>query len=613
MSEGSADGAQPSADDGTSAFSKVWAILSSGERRQLLLLTPAVVLMATLETAGVASIVPFLGLLSDPATIERNPWLSAAYEAGGFASRNAFFFAVGLGVLALVTVGNVVSALTTWGLVRFSWLRNHTLSTRLLGAYLHQPYDFFLQKNSSELGKNILTEVQSVVAGVIAQGVQLSARFIVIIAVSITLFIVDPVMAMGVLIVFGGIYGGLFAAVRRRIARAGRERVELNRQRFKVAQEALGGIKELKLYGLESVALQAFSSPSHEFATRQASNAIIAQMPRFALETIAFGGVLVMVTYLLRAGRPLEHVLPVLGLYAFAAYRMLPALQTIFGGLTQLRFNLGALDLLHADLVTRSSTNSTDGAFVEAVPFADKLSMRGVSFRYEAAGRQTLDRIDIDIGVGDWVALVGPTGAGKSTIVDIVLGLLRPQSGVVEVDGLAIESMSRRLGWQQHLAYVPQQIFLVDDTVAQNIAFGLPAATIDQARVEAAARVAQIHDFISREMPAGYATTIGERGVRLSGGQRQRIGIARALYRKPRLLVLDEATSALDNATEAAFFAALEEHFSDCAVVSIAHRLSTTKDFDRICVVERGQIVDTGSYAELEQRSPHFRESREAA
>jgi ABC-type multidrug transport system fused ATPase/permease subunit len=594
-------------DDGVGPLSKVWSILSRGERRQLLLLTPAVVLMAVLETAGVASIVPFLGLLSDPATIERNEWLSRAYELGGFMSRNGFFFAVGLSVLALVTVGNVVSALTTWALLRFSWLRNHTLSTRLLDAYLHQPYEFFLSKNSSELGKNILTEVQSVVTGVIVQGVQLTARFVVVVAVSVTLFILDPFMAAGVLLVFGGVYGALFLSIRRRVTRAGRERVELNRQRFKVAQEALAGIKELKLYGLEPVALQAFSSSSHEFATRQASNAVVAQMPRFALETIAFGGVLVMVSWLLAEGRPLEHVLPVLGLYAFAAYRMLPALQTIFGGLTQLRFNVGALDVLHADLITRSSSTSAN-AVADDVPFARGLSLRSVSFRYQGAGRQTLDGVDLDIAAGDWVALVGPTGAGKSTIVDVVLGLLQPHSGSVDVDGVALDSVGRRLGWQRHTAYVPQQIFLVDDSVARNIAFGLPAAGVDQERVEAAARVAQIHEFITTEMPAGYATAIGERGVRLSGGQRQRIGIARALYRRPRLLVLDEATSALDNGTEEAFFAALHEHFADCAVVSVAHRLSTTKGFDRICVVERGRIVDSGAYAELERRSPHFRQ-----
>lgn len=591
--------------DDQSPFSKVWEILSPAERRQLGFLTPAVVLMAILETAGVASIVPFLGLLSDPTAIERNRLLRFAYETGGFGSENAFFFVVGACVLVLVTVGNTVSALTTWRLLRFSWMRNHTLSSRLLGMYLGQPYEFFLAKNSAELGKNILTEVQAVVTGVIVQGVQLAARFVVIVAVSITLFIVDPVMAAGVLVVFGGVYGGLFAVIRRRVTRAGRERVELNRIRFKVAQEALAGIKELKLYGLAPVALKAFSKSSFEFASRQASNAVIAQLPRFALETIAFGGVLLMVMYLLGEGRALEQVLPVLGLYAFAAYRMLPALQVIFGGMTQMRFNVGALDLLHRDMHLRAHSATTSSTTPTPIVLKDRVALEGVSFRYAGSTRQTLDGVHLAIGAGEWVALVGPTGAGKSTLVDIVLGLLAPQSGRVTVDGVALDDEGKQLGWQKNVAYVPQQIFLIDDTIAQNIAFG--SDEIDLERVTAAARIAQIHDFIATELPGGYATSIGERGVRLSGGQRQRIGVARALYRAPSLLVLDEATSALDNQTEAAFFAALKTQLRGCAVISIAHRLSTTRGFDRIHVIEGGRVVDAGTFDELSIRSSHFK------
>jgi ABC-type multidrug transport system fused ATPase/permease subunit len=599
-------------DEGSISLSKAWGILTPTERRQLLLLTPAVVGMAVLETVGVASIVPFLGLLSDPGILEGSRSLTWLYQTGNFTSRDDFFFAVGLAVLGLVTVGNTTSAMTTWGLLRFSWMRNHTLSTRLLRAYLQQPYTFFLEQNSANLGKNLLSEVQAVVTGVLVQGVQLSARAVVALGVSMALFFLDPLMAVGILVVFGGVYGTLFVAVRRNVSRSGRERIVLNQQRHKTAHESLAGVKELKLYGLEPVAVAQFSMVSEALATRQASNAVIAQIPRYALETIAFGGVLLIVLYLLRAGRRLEDVLPVLGLYAFAAYRLLPALQTIFAGLTALRFNLGALDVLYADLVEREAMTSVSLS-AKSVRFDTAVALEHVSFRYRAAVRPTLEHIDLTISAGEWVAIVGPTGAGKSTLVDLLLGLLAPDEGCVRVDDVSLDDDAARLGWQSNVAYVPQQIFLVDDTVLRNIAFGLPDKDIDRERAIAAARIAQIDGFVQNELPQGYDTPIGECGVRLSGGQRQRIGIARALYRQPRLLVLDEATSALDNATEAAFFAALHSSHHETAVISIAHRLSTTRDFDRIVVLERGRIVDTGTFPELEARSAHFRVGKEAA
>jgi ABC-type multidrug transport system fused ATPase/permease subunit len=309
--------------------------------------------------------------------------------------------------------------------------------------------------------------------------------------------------------------------------------------------------------------------------------------------------------YLLGEGRALEQVLPVLGLYAFAAYRMLPALQVIFGGMTQMRFNVGALDLLHRDMHLRANSATTSSATPTSIVLKDRVALESVSFKYAGSTRQTLDGVHLAIGAGEWVALVGPTGAGKSTLVDIVLGLLAPQSGRVTVDGVALDDEGKQLGWQKNVAYVPQQIFLIDDSIAQNIAFG--SDDIELERVTAAARIAQIHDFIVTELPAGYATSIGERGVRLSGGQRQRIGVARALYRAPSLLVLDEATSALDNQTEAAFFAALKTQLRGCAVISIAHRLSTTRGFDRIHVIEGGRVVDAGTFDELSARSSHFR------
>ncbi len=583
---------------------KVWRILSQQERRQLLVLLPSVVLTAIFETAGVASIVPFLGLLSNPDAIARSKVLSWGFTAGSFHTRESFFFCVGLIVLTLMTTGNGVSAFTTWRLLRFSWMGNHTLSLRLLADYLRKPYAYFLLQNTADLSKNILSEVQAVVTGILVQGLQLSARAVAFIFVIIALLAVDPVMAAGVAVAFGGVYGGIFMVVRRKLAHMGKRRVAANQARFKLAAEALSGIKEIKLYGLEEAVLQRYSGPSTSFATLQARHAVMAQIPKFLLETIAFGGLLIMVLYLLAVGQTLTDALPVLGLYAFAAYRVLPGLQVIFAGVTTVRFQLGALNVLYRDL---DRTPAAPPVPEQTVNFNEALVLEDVRFNYAGVSKSALDGVNVKLARGEWLALVGATGAGKSTLVDVMLGLLEPSSGRILLDGAPMDEGHRR-AWQNVVGYVPQQIFLADDTVAKNIAFGAPGHAVDHERMRWAARVAQIDGFIENELPSGYETPVGERGIRLSGGQRQRIGIARALYRMPMLIILDEATSALDGETEAHFFDALERELRDTAVVSIAHRLTTTRDFDRILVVEQGRIVDSGSYDELSLRHPMFQQ-----
>jgi ATP-binding cassette, subfamily B, bacterial PglK len=585
---------------------KLISILSASERRQLGKLVPMVIVMALLETAGVASIVPFLGLLSDENALTRSAFLSKAYTLFSFSSREQFFFAVGLSVLGVFLTSNVWSALTTWRLISFTNMRAHALSVRLLESYLHRPWAFFLKNNTADLGKNILSEVHTVVTGILGQFVNLSARVVVIGAILSLLIVIDPVMAFGVFIVFGGVYGTIYYSLRRRATLRGRERVSLNQVQYKIAQEALAGAKELKLYGLESVAVEAFSRVSYRFARLAANNAVSVQLPRFAIETVAFGGVLVMVLMWLRGGQPLEQLLPVLGLYAFAAYRMLPSLQTAFASFNSLRFNLGSLDVLVADLQQSADIQLGSPEHTPPAPFRRHIRLQNVSFRYETATRQTLDAISFEQRPGEWVAFVGSTGAGKTTIVDVLLAVLEPDAGCVFVDDKKLTEEISRAAWQRNCAYVPQSIFLVDDTVLHNIAFGVPSEEVNRDRATWAATIAQLQDFIERELPKGYDTVVGERGMRLSGGQRQRIGIARALYRNPKYLVLDEATSALDNTTEARFFAALRSELSGIAVVSIAHRLSTTRTFDRIIMMDNGRIVDAGNYGTLRAKYPEF-------
>jgi ATP-binding cassette subfamily C protein len=567
------------------------ALLAPAERRQLALLVPLVMLGAALETAGVASVVPLLSLLADPSALERNRVLAWAFRALGFVSPEKFFFAAGLGVLILMSVSNAVTAASLWGQLRFAWGHNHRLSARLLARYLEQPYEFFLDRNSTALGANILSEAQTVAAGVVLHGIQLCARAASVALISGVLLVVDPRLALGVFIAFGGVYGALYYLVRRRVTRSGAARVAANKERYRVASEALAGIKEIKLYGLEDEVTRVFSRPSESYSRSQADHALVGSMPRFAFEVIAFGGVLLMVLYLLGRGSALGAVLPLIGLFVFAAYRLLPAVQTVFVGITSLRFNLASLSVLHADLVAGGLPPPPD-VRAAVVPFGDRVELDAASFAYSAGGAPVVRELSLRVAAGEWLALVGPTGSGKSTAADLLLGLLAPTAGTVRIDGRELRDASQRKGWQRQVGYVPQTIFLLDDTVARNIAFGVPAGEVDQARLEWAGRVAQIDDFVSRELAAGYATSVGERGVRLSGGQRQRIGVARALYRKPAFLVLDEATSALDEETEERFFAALRTEMPRTAVLSITHRLASTRHFDRVLVLEGGRVVE---------------------
>lgn len=582
---------------------RVLQLLSPEERRQLALLIGPVVVTAVLEAAGVASIIPFLALLSDPAVLDNNALLRTLFELVGMASRERFFFFVGLVVLVTLTLGNATQALTTYALLRFSWMRNHTLSVRLLESYLNRPYSFFVHNNSADLAKNLLSEVQQVVTGVIVHGLQLCARLVVIVLIAGALLLIDPVMALGVIVAFGGLYGAIYMAVRRRMTLLGHERLDANAARFKIASEIFAGIKELKVLGLESTLVKSYAVPSQMFADRMAKNSIMGAIPRYALETVAFGGALIIILYLLWVGRPLESVLPVLGLYAFSAYRLLPAVQAVFNGVTTIRFNVAALEVLARAMQEAKGQPQVVEHAGAILRLHKELSLRALRFRYQGAERDALAAIDLTIRRGEWVALVGPTGSGKTTLVDIVLGLLPPNEGEVVVDGVPVRDVR---AWQRNVGYVPQQIFLADDTVRRNIAFGIADADIDDEAVREAARIAQIAQFIEHELPGGYDAVIGERGVRLSGGQRQRLGIARALCRRPALLVLDEATSALDGVTEASFFQALRGALHGSTIISIAHRLSTTASFDRVVLIDRGSLVAEGPPADAIDGSGAF-------
>lgn len=571
-------------------------LLSLKEKKRALLLVCMVVIMALLDVAGVASVMPFIAVLANPQLINTNAFLSYFFTAFRFEDQQSFFFALGLLVFAVLVTSLFFKALTTYAQTRFAFMCECSIGRRLVEGYLRQPYSWFLNRHSTDLGKTILSEVNFVIGFGILPLMSLITHGAVTVALLVLLVIVDPLLALSVGLVLGISYGGIFAIMSGWLKRLGQERIQANQERFTAVSEAFSAAKEVKAAGLEQEYIKRFTSPAEIYAKGQATAIVIGQLPRFLLEAIAFGGMLLIVLYLIMQSGSIEAGLPIIALYAFTGYRLLPALQQVYGAVSQLRFVGAAVNTLHSDLI---SLNRVDAQLmsVNPVPLTQAIAMENVTYCYPNSSCPALKGVNIIITARSSVGFVGTTGSGKTTAVDIILGLLEPQEGSLSVDGQIITDANRR-AWQQVIGYVPQHIYLTDDSIIANIAFGVNPQDVNLQAVERAAKVANLHEFITG-LPNGYGTAVGERGVRLSGGQRQRIGIARALYRKPQVLILDEATSALDNLTEQAVMDAINNVKNEITLILIAHRLSTVRNCDRVFFLEHGEVIASGSYDEL--------------
>ena len=586
-------------------------LLTPREKRNLGLLFVAVVIMAGLEVVSVASIMPFLSVAADPSIIQKNVYLSWTYETFEFTDTNSFLIGLGLSALAAMILSNIFIVLTTWALFRYVWARNHSFSRRLLRSYLNRPYEYFLTRNSSELGKNILEEVKEIVNEMLYPALRGVAKGTVALFIVGFLIFVDPIVALMVAVVLGVAYVGIYFAIRERLDLYGEKRVSTNTERYQLVSEAFGGIKEVKLMGKEKAFLDQYDIPSKWYSRYQARYRVIKQVPRYILEAVAFGGIIMIAVYLIALQDDLQQVIPMLGLYAFAGYRLMPALQQAFRGAASAHFNIAALRELHQGLQNNNFSSSPRGFQqqsdnLKSINLEKQIELEKVTFKYPNADEPAIRDLSLTIDAHATVGFVGKTGSGKTTVVDIILGLLSPEEGQISIDNIPLTKDNVRK-WQKGIGYVPQHIYLTDDTIARNIAFGVPKSNIDIELVKDAARRARIFDFIDSELPKKWETKVGERGVKLSGGQQQRIGIARALYHEPSVIVFDEATSALDQATEASVMKAIYDLEGEHTVIMIAHRLSTVKRADNIVMLESGKKIGEGTYKELSQKHSQFK------
>lgn len=562
--------------------------------------------MGFLEVVGIASILPFMQLIAEPNAIEKSSLLQWAFEFFAFDSQRSMLMATGIGVIVLITVTNLFSAFTVWLQFKYSWAVAHNLATRLLRAYLQKPYSYFLNKNTSELRAYLISEVGSLTSGVLIPIIEMISRSVVSFVIFGLLLWVDFKVAITMATVLGSAYLLIYFSQQGLLKRLGKLRISKNLLRYKTLAELLTGIKTVKVSGTQGFFYQRYEEASQDFCDIQPKVNIIMALPKYFLEIFAFGGILAVTLYLYSIGGNLQSALPRLSLYAVAGYRLLPALQRAFVSASRLKHNLPVLQKLHPDLYASLHFKPYDIA-KEALPFKEQFVLKNVQFHYENMPQLVLNDLDLTIKKGQIVAFVGSTGAGKTTLIDLIVGLLNPTKGEILVDKKPLNKASQK-AWQAQIAYVPQEVFLFDDTVARNIVIGQADEKIDQSRLEEVTKMADIYDFIINELPGGFDAPIGERGVRLSGGQRQRLGLARALYRNPSFLVLDEATSALDSITEKSIINSLKTLPDNMTIVIIAHRLSTVRHADCIYLLENGHIVDQGSYHRLQESSHVFRE-----
>ena len=566
-----------------SSLKQLWQILSPLDKRKVIYVFILVMGMAFIESAGVISIMPFLAVLSNPNVVESNSYLKQLYDFTGAANKQNFILYLGFLSLFVVICSTVFKIVTQYAVNRFASLQRHYFSTRLLKTYLQQNYEFFIQRNSATLAKNILSEVDQLIWTMILPALTLMSYGVVLLSMIGILLLYDPLMAIATAFVLGLFYASIYMLVRKKLTQIGQEFTQANKERYQTCQEALAGIKDVMINNAEHGYIKQFEESSRVFARHIATRETLGQVPLNVIETVGYGCLIGLAMLLVVSGKAVSHILPVLGLYGFAAYRMLPAAQNMYRAISQIKFSEQVLSVLKPEFaLEKDELKHIEKDSTQYLQFEHSIRLENISFAYpNRIESPILNNFSLEVKKNASLGIVGKSGSGKSTLMDIMLGLLFPQQGKVYIDDVELTA-DNITQWRDLVGYVPQNIYLADKSIAENIAFGVAKIDIDLRQVEFVAKQAQIDDFIQSQLPLGYHTLVGERGVMLSGGQRQRIGIARALYKNPQVLFMDEATSALDTETEQAVNEAIQNLNGKMTMVIIAHRESAVAQCNQI-------------------------------
>lgn len=583
---------------------RLWHHMGERRQRQFSVLMALTLIGSFAEVVSLGAVLPFLGILIIPEKVFNHPVIAHSAPAWGITSAEQLVLPLTIGFVIIALGAGGIRLLLLWANTKFAFASGADLSIEVYRRTLYQPYPVHLSRNSSEVVSGIVNKVNGVVFWVMLPMLKLISSVVLLVAITLTLLFIDPVVALTAIMGFGASYGAITWLSRRRLRSNGQRITYEQTQVIKALQEGLGGIRDVLLDGTQPVYCDIYRQADRPLRRAYGSNIFIGESPRFAMEALGMALIACLAYALSRTDEGIASALPVLGALALGAQRLLPALQQSYSAWASI---IGS----HAPLA--DTIELLDQPLPEemlqpvSLPLLFERSIRfdAVRFRYSSDGPWVLDGFNLTIPKGARIGIVGSTGSGKSTALDLLMGLLLPSEGRLLVDGNPCVGSQVR-AWQKTIAHVPQSIYLADTTLAENIAFGVPKDAIDMDRVRQAARQAQIADFIESR-PGGYEANVGERGIRLSGGQRQRIGIARALYKQAKVLVFDEATSALDNATELSVMEAIDGLDRNLTILLIAHRITTLSRCDSIVELEHGRVKREGTYAQLLENNPGFR------
>lgn len=574
-------------------------LLEARQRKKLIILQVLMVLMAIIELIGIASIAPFMTVVSNKEILEKNSILKSLYFYSGAQTSNEFLFLLGCGVLFFITIGSIFSIYTTWKSTHFASTLGVELADRLYKYYISSNWLFFLNRNSADLVNNISVESLRVTNLIIQPIILMNSKIFLSILILIFLFIYNPLVAISGALIFMFTYFIIYRIFSGRLKEHGKIISSSNSKRFRLMSEGFGGIKELIILQRRDGYKNNFTKIGEQLAYSHGASFALASIPRYIMELVAFGSIILLIIYLLSADGGENSFLPIISVYALAGLKLLPSMQQIYSSLAIIRGSTSSFDSIKEDLLKAKYINTESvNHKVDSIKFEKKLKFKNVEYTYPDTAKPSLKNVNLNINCGDFVGIIGASGSGKSTLLNIILGLIQPTKGEFYVDDKMLENKDL-ISWMKIIGYVPQSVYLKEGTIAENIALGLQS--YDKKRVISALSSAGLEEFVNYEKRI-FEENIGEGGERLSGGQKQRVGIARALYEDKHLLILDEITSALDRASEIAVMETIENLRKNKTIIMISHKMEIIKNCDSIILVDRGEVLDVGNYNYLAER-----------
>ncbi len=581
---------------------KILEILPPADKVKLGILFLLMLFGGLLEVLSIGLIAGFVSVVADPNILFGIEMLSPVVEFFGIeTSRDVLIYGSAF-LIIIFLLKNAYIIAYKYVKARFVYNRYRSISSRLFNVYMNTPYAFHLRRNSADLIRNVSTESEYLAGRVIMPVLQIATEGLMALGIITLLFIIEPMVTLVTLVLLGGVSLLFLKTMRHKMSYYGKEALRERTGLIKTVSEGMGGLKDVVITNRQNWFVKRFQKNVDVLARAHIFRDVTRQSVKPIMETIAVTGMLVIAITLLWEGRSVASLVSTLALFALSIQRLLPATNSIVSEYNALRYYSYAVDPIYSDLINTKTKDNRENT--ENITFNKEIKLSSVNYSYPQSSETVIKDVSLDIPKSTAVGVVGSTGSGKTTIIDIILGLLTPESGSVKVDGVDIQNNLE--GWQKNIGYIPQSIYLSDDTIKNNIAFGIPEEEIDDQKIKEALRVARLDDFV-KKLSEGTDTLIGERGVRLSGGQRQRIGIARALYNDPEVLVMDEATSSLDNITERFVIEAIERLKEDRTLIIIAHRLTTVKNCDKLYVIKEGKVIAEGSYNELLKHNGEFK------